>query len=170
MANARKAKSKAVEEGSKALDRIFQEVDPQAILAASLGGTAAYYGITPPLTRILMATSGNSDVVSQDLTKIALDYAAYFTISPVGSVIDFLTGAFIPWGGQAGSASDLSVQDLTTEQKARNAQRAMFASGALEALIVYTFVSRPENVKMVMETMKELGSGLAGLAKTVPIP
>jgi len=59
----KKAISKA-QEASKALDRIFAEVDPNLVLAGLLGGTATAGGVIPPFTRLLTTMGGSSQDIN----------------------------------------------------------------------------------------------------------
>lgn len=64
MARPKKAQTKT-ETHADALDKLLKEIDPEVILAGSLGALAAYGGVTPPLTRIL----ATFDDIMGDLTK-----------------------------------------------------------------------------------------------------
>jgi len=146
----KKAISKA-QEASKALDRIFAEVDPNLILAGLLGGTATAGGIIPPFTRLMMTMGGSGsdiDILIQGLKAGGYGYAG------LGGV---LPGLFAIYSGYQDRDSSAGNKDP--------APGALFASGALEAMLMYKAFSNPELMKTIIGMPAEL---LKGVGEIVP--
>jgi len=131
----KKAISKA-QEASKALDRIFAEVDPNLIIAGFLGGTAAAGGLVPPFTRLLSITNSGSPADYQRLFEIG----NVFAYGP-GGIIPGLFRLYLGEQERAGSpvGSEASV-----------AQYALFCSGALEGMLMYKAFSQPGLLEAVI--------------------
>jgi len=146
----KKAISKA-QEASKALDRIFAEVDPNLIIAGFLGGTAAAGGLIPPLTRLLSMTSS---VSTQD----------YDRLFQIGNVFGYGPGGIIPGlfrlylGEQERAGSPIPTE-------ASVAQYALFCSGALEGMLMYNAMKNPEVLKSIIGMPAEI---LKGIGEIVP--
>jgi len=146
----KKAISKA-QEASKALDRIFAEVDPNMILAGLLGGTATAGGIIPPFTRLLVTMGGSSQDI--DILMDALKAGGYGYMG-LGGV---LPGLFAIYSGYSSDGSSAGSKDP--------GPAALFASGALEAMLMYKAFSSPEIMKSIIGMPAEL---LKGVGEIVP--
>jgi len=131
----KKAVSKA-QEASKALDRIFAEVDPNLIIAGFLGGTAAAGGLVPPFTRLLSITGSGT---AGDYQRL-FDVASVFGLGP-GGVIPGLFRLYLGEQERAGQPVDSS---------AAVAQYALFCSGALEGMLMYKAFSSPGLLEAVV--------------------
>ena len=69
----RKATSKAVE-AATAIDKVFEQVDVEVLLAGALGAVAARGGIVPPFTRMLMAIGSMSTGTDAIANTLIADY------------------------------------------------------------------------------------------------
>jgi len=145
----KKAISKA-QEASKALDRIFAEVDPNLILAGLLGGTATAGGIIPPFTRLMMVMGDSGDDF-----KILFDAAkaAQFGYSGLGGVLPGLFAIYSGYTSQDGSGTK------------DPGPAALFASGALEAMLMYKAFSSPGLLEAVVKAPAEI---IKGVGEIVP--
>jgi hypothetical protein len=145
----KKAVSKA-QEASKALDRIFAEVDPNLILAGLLGGTATAGGVIPPFTRLMMTMGGSAD----DLNILfeAVKAGGYGYWGPGG----ILPGLFAIYSGYS---SDGSSEPKKPEPG------ALFCSGALEAMLMYKAFSTPGLLEAVVKAPAEI---IKGVGEIVP--
>lgn len=142
---------------AEAIDKIFEEVDPEVILAALLGAVAAHGGITPPLTRILMTFSNGVNIKAdlENVAKIAspIAWAAYEVNAPLfGSMFDVIKGK-----SPKGATKE--------EQKAAIAPYAIMASGALEAMVVMTLVKNPATIQAIGQAISSTMSSAGGAAK-----
>jgi len=146
----KKAISKA-QEASKALDRIFAEVDPNLVLAGLLGGTATAGGIVPPFTRLLVTMGGSSQDIDILINAVKAGGYGY------GGLGGVLPGLFAIYSGY-------SQKDGTTPS-GDPGPGALFASGALEAMLMYKAFSNPEVMKAVIGMPAEL---LKGIGEIVP--
>jgi len=146
----KKAISKA-QEASKALDRIFAEVDPNLVLAGLLGGTATAGGVIPPFTRLLTTMGGSSQDINILIQGLQ---AAQYGYSGLGGV---LPGLFAIYSGYKGQEGSPSAPDP--------GQAALFASGALEAMLMYKAFSNPELMKTIIGMPAEL---IKGVGEIVP--
>lgn len=145
----KKAISKA-QEASKALDRIFAEVDPNLILAGLLGGTATAGGIIPPFTRLMVTMGGSSQDI--DILINALKAGGY-GYAGLGGV---LPGLFAIYSGYSNKEPSTGGDP---------APGALFASGALEAMLMYKAFSNPELMKTIIGMPAEL---IKGVGEIVP--
>lgn len=148
----KKAISKA-QEASKALDRIFAEVDPQIIIVGFLGGTAAAGGIVPPFTRLLSIVTS--------VTDTSADYQRLFEI---GNVFAYGPGGLIP-GLFRLYIGEQQREGMSYEDASSPARYALFCSGALEAMLMYKAFSNPEIMKSVLALP---GDVLKGIGEIVP--
>jgi len=148
----KKAVSKA-QEASKALDRIFAEVDPNLIIAGFLGGTAAAGGLVPPLTRLLSIVS-SSGTSTQD----------YQRLFEIGNVFAYGPGGLIP-GLFRLYLGEQERQGSTASAEASIAQYALFCSGALEGMLMYNAMKNPEVLKGIIGMPAEI---LKGMGEIVP--
>jgi len=149
------------------LDKFIGELDPNLILVGLLGGLAAYGGIIPPFTRLLMMTSQASGGISAgNLIKSDWDKAA-LAITAAGPTL--LTGG--GFGTVFGLLLKNQLQDqgmapATAKQKAAEiSQNAMFCSGALEAMMMFKAMSQPGLLEAVVRAPAEM---LKGVGEIVP--
>ena len=149
----KKAISKA-QEASKALDRIFAEVDPNLILAGLLGGTASAGGLIPPFTRLLSVV-GEAGTVQ--------DYQTLFEVVKDGGYGYMGPGGVIPALFALYSGLNRDSDNPTPPETI--GQGALFASGALEAMLMYRAFSNPEVMKSVLALP---GDVLKGIGEIVP--
>jgi len=140
MANYKKAQTKA-QARVEMLDRLLDEVDPEVLLAGTLGAIAAAGGITPPLTRMLMAIGTNGSGLAEDYKTLLI---AGTGIGPIWAV-----------------ASHLFSQDGSTEKPPSNT--AIAASGALEAMLMMTLVKNPATIEAIGNAVSGSASKLAGI-------
>lgn len=131
----KKAISKA-QETSKALDRIFAEVDPNLILAGFLGGTAAAGGLLPPFTRLLSITNSGSPADYQRVYEIA----NVFGYGPGG----IIPGLFRLYLGE----SERQGSPVSSDESP--AKYALFCSGALEGMLMYKAFATPGLLEAVI--------------------
>jgi len=146
----KKAISKA-QEASKALDRIFAEVDPNLVLAGLLGGTATAGGVIPPFTRLLTTMGGSSQDINLLIQGLQAAQYGYSSLSGV------LPGLFAIYSGYKAQDGSTPAPDPTTA--------ALFASGALEAMLMYKAFSNPELMKTIIGMPAEL---IKGVGEFVP--
>lgn len=128
----KKAVSKA-QEASKALDRIFAEVDPNLLVAGLLGGTATLGGIIPPFTRLMMVM-GDSGADYQKLFDAGATTFGYGFAGVIPGLFKLYTGST--------DSNDPTGGDPT--------KAALFASGALEAMLMYKAFSTPGLLESVV--------------------
>lgn len=149
------------------LDKFIGELDPNLLLVGLLGGIAAYNGIIPPFTRLLMMTSqASGGVAAGNLIKSDWDKAA-LAITAAGPTV--LTG-----GGFATVFGLLLKNQFKNEgmtataarQKAAEiSQNGMFCSGALEAMMMFKAMSQPGLLEAVVRAPAEM---LKGVGEIVP--
>jgi hypothetical protein len=130
----KKASQKA-QDASRALDRIFAEVDPNLIIAGFLGGSAAAGGIVPPFTRLLM--TGNS-AAGNDVLAAINKTVTVFGYGP-GGIIPGLFALYMNTGDASGT---VTKADPTTY--------ALFCSGALEAMLMFKAFAVPGLLESVI--------------------
>jgi len=161
----KKAISKA-QEASKALDRIFAEVDPNLLIAGTLGGLAAYGGIVPPFTRLLMtmtqANGFGTEIIKEDIDKVKL--ATVIASGPVGilggaagTLFGILIKQELENGGVSSEVAEKIAADISTT--------ALFASGALEAMLMFKAFSSPGLLEAVVKAPAEM---IKGVGEIVP--
>jgi len=161
-------KTSEAEKAAEILDRFTNEIDVNMLLCGALGGLAAYGGIIPPFTRILMLMSGATQIPDQLSNLIKSDYdKAAVVVSALGP------GALL--GGFAGTLIGLFVKrqledggmDSTTAEMeaAKITSTATFCSGALEGMLMYKAMSSPEIMKSVIAMPGDL---LKGIGEIVP--
>ena len=119
---------------SVVLDRLFEQVSPEVLLAGMLGGLAAAGGITPPLTRMLVAISGD-DGPSKDIKDhfAKVSKSAYWSVAQLGSPAAFI-GSFLM--GSSGEGSNARIVPIE--------QYALVASGIMEGMMVMSFMQNKE--------------------------
>lgn len=149
MVMARKAKAKAIKERwVEIADKLIQDIDAEVILAGLLGGTAAATGITPPLTRMLM-------IFNENLNKD--HYALLTAVIPGGHLLESgwrsLQGV-LGLGGESEKPEDPNYI-------------ALFASGALEAMLMMSLMKNPAFIGAVGNVasagLKAAGQAIGGL-------
>jgi hypothetical protein len=133
---------------SDAFDKIFAQVDPEVILAGALGAIAAGGGITPPLTRILMAfNSGSLATVDLGFKEANDAFNTWYGITKYASPIMMLLGI----------RAESGTPSTQEEAKASYTHTATMASGALEAMVVMSLVKNPA-------TITAIGTAIGGVA------
>lgn len=149
------------------LDKFVTELDSNMLICGMLGGLAAYGGIIPPFTRLLMMTSQASGGISAgNLIKSDWD-KAYLAIGALGP------GAIT--GGAFGSIFGLLLKDQFQKQgftaqdaktkAAEISHNAAFCSGALEAMLMYKAMSQPGLLEAVVKAPAEM---LKGVGEIIP--
>lgn len=124
----RKKAVKATESAVSMADKLLAQIDPEIVLAGALGAVATAGGITPPLTRVLMAVGGNTDLGSDIANKAA---QTWYDVAQWGSPILFALGMTF---GDSGGSQDKSVKATT---------QAVVAAGAMEAMMMMAFMKNP---------------------------
>jgi len=140
MANSKKAQTKA-QTRVEMLDRLLDEVDPEVLLAGSLGAIAAAGGITPPLTRMLMAIGTNGSGLADDYKTLLI---AGTGIGPIWAV-----------------ASHLFLEQGNTTAPPTNV--AIAASGALEAMLMMTLVKNPATIEAIGNAVGKASTGIGAI-------
>lgn len=170
-----KKPANAVEE----LDGLFTKIDPEVVLAGSLGAIAAYGGIVPPFTSLLLALGGNSSSSpiskAADSLKVVQESASpallFYTnsegiLKAIVRAVSYVSGPATGPEGPSGAAANNTPAD--PEQKKKDiATYAIMASGAFEAMLMMEFAKNPEFQKTVYGMMREgvnLAGAVAGLA------
>jgi len=153
---ARPSKKVKAEEASKALDRLFAEVDPNLMIVAMLGGSAAAGGLVPPLTRLLMTVGKEPTVISEDYAKM---FAGAAVLGPGGMITGVLPAIFALYVSQNPTAFGASGNDKDPRPA------ALFASGALEAMLMYKAFSTPGLLEAVIKAPAEM---MKGIGEVVP--
>jgi len=122
-------------------------VDPLHAAVMILGGTAAAFGITPPMTALLMAFSGTGGPFG-DIWHLLL--------TPGGMLLE-------EWHQMIWNESPDPAK-----AKGRAKELAAFCAGAVEAAIMYQLVSNPETLKTVLAIPGQAMQGIGKLASLVP--
>jgi len=138
------------------LDKLFDEVSPEVLLGGMLGAIAAYGGMTPPFTKMLIAISGGEG--SDKINELVLDYKTLLvagTGAGIGGALFY--NMFKRFLSQEPS-------NATSEQQKEIAMTAISASGFFEGMLMMQFAKNPEVQKAVIEKMTGAGAGLAALA------
>jgi len=131
-----KAPSKAMERAEIA-DKLLAQIDPEVLLAGALGAVATAGGITPPLTRMLMAVGGNTDLGSDIANKAA---QTWYDVAQWGSPVLFALG--------------LTFGENAPDAEKRASTQAIVAAGAMEAMMMMAFMKNPS----AMESLSKLVS------------
>lgn len=127
-------------------DRI-NALDPMQASVMILGGTAAACGIVPPMTQMLSLMNGKSGVDNWQLAG---------SISPPAAVIStFLKDMFDPNTQTSLSPTEETLKIL-----------GLFASGAVEACVMYALVTNPETFKALIALP---GQAMEGAGKILPL-
>jgi len=139
----RKKAVKPTETRAEMLDKLFAQVDAEVLLAGVLGATATLGGITPPLTRLLQAV--NENVSSEDFATSMLAITGpgyvYVTTKKAASwIADMITG------------NDDPAQTVSPEDKRRI--YGLAAAGAMEGMMMMSFMKNREAQKVVVEAFK----------------
>lgn len=122
----RKKAVNATQNAVSMADKLLAQIDPEIVLAGALGAVATAGGITPPLTRMLMAVGGNTDLGSDIADKAA---QTYYDVAQWGSPILFALGM------------SFGESQPSTQQKATT--QAVVAAGAMEAMMMMAFMKNP---------------------------
>lgn len=160
-------KTDTAEKAAEILDRFTNEIDVNMLLCGALGGLAAYGGIVPPFTRLLMMTSAASGgmdlggLLKNDYEKAAVIVSAMTPGALLGGFAGTLIGVFIKRqledSGMSSDAAEIKAAEIT--------QTATFASGALEGMLMYKAMSQPGVIQSVIGMPAEI---LKGLGAVVP--
>lgn len=131
---------KGVETAIKGLDALFKEIDPEVLLAGSLGAIAASRGVIPPFTRLLMSwnTSVGEDVKAKAAT------AAISPFAGIGTV----------WGGIAAFVAGKQEDGTPIDPD----KYALAASGAMEAMLMMSLVKNPGFLELIGKGFDKLPS------------
>jgi len=129
------------------VDEVLSRVDPLHAAVMILGGTAAAYGITPPMTALLMAFSGQG--------------------GPVGDLWHLIT---TPGYQLLEEWHQKLWNEAPDPQRAKGQARelAAFCAGAVEAAIMYALVSNPETLKTMLAIPGQAMTGVGKLASFIP--
>jgi len=136
---ARNMPGNAAETAIKGLDALLKEIDPEVLLAGSLGAIAASRGIIPPFTRLLMAM--NSSLQAEDIKEKALKVS----ISPwagIGTV----------WAGIAAFATGRDEEGQPVDPD----KYALAASGAMEAMMMMSLVKNPGFLELIGKGIEKI--------------
>ena len=175
----RKKAANATQTRVDAIDKIFEQVDAEVILAGALGGIASAYGMVGPFTRLMMGIAGAGgmtqdalNLISKDyeLKKAVLDAATLFAVGPGFSVPGVLAGIFFQSEKKLmdiGNGQTVEVDKTQQEKDGENAQRALIASGALEAMMMMAFMKNPGSMQLISALMEKATSGVGALAKAL---
>jgi len=150
---------------AKTIDRFVNEVDLNLAMVGMLGGVAAYGGILPPFTRLLMTVAGSTggpDAISaiipdKDKFSVAASYLSPggFMGAGAGTLIGSLLKNYLESNGTSPEASEALAKQISST--------AAFASGALEAMLMYKAFSNPEVMKGVLAMPGEIIKGIGGI-------
>lgn len=128
---------------------ILDKVDPNMILVGALGATATLGGITPPLTKLLMAFGG--DGLDADIQKIV-------GLIEISNPVTLMPGILnLVFGGSSDNTQ-------TTDPR----KFGLAASGALEAMLMYTLFQNPEFMKGIMALPSSIIGSLKGVTTAIP--
>lgn len=161
-------KTTDTEKAAEILDRFTNEIDVNMLLCGALGGLAAYGGIVPPFTRLLMLMSGATAIPSELSNLIKTDYEkAQVVVTALGSgalmggFAGTLIGLFVKRqledGGMPAEQAEIKAGEITTT--------ATFCSGALEGMLMYKAMSNTEIMKSVIAMPGQI---LKGIGEIVP--
>jgi len=145
MANYKKKAPSKAEARVETIEKLLDRMDPLTVTAMLLGGTAAYCGIVPPLTQLLRAFSDNTEL-GNILTEKGIAQGGEGA-GPIKWVLDYITG---------------SAGDDSSATPNKYLQYGLFASGALEAMIMITLVKNPATVTALGEAIKGVGEIVPG--------
>jgi len=156
---------KQKESYAKTLDRFVNEVDLNMAMAGMLGGLAAYGGIIPPFTRLLMTVAGSTGgagavaamIPDKDKITLAASYMSPGGLlgAGAGTLMGILLKNYLQDNGASPEAAEAASKQIT--------QTAAFASGALEGILMYKAFSNPEVMKGVLAMPGEIIKGIGGI-------
>lgn len=126
------------------IDEVLARVDPLQAAVMTLGGTAAACGITPPMTALLAALTGQGGAVG--------DIWHLLTTPGYSLIGEWMTGP---------------APTTPTTGELQKRQLALFCSGAVEAAIMYQLVSNPETLKTVLAIPGQALQGVGKLASII---
>lgn len=151
----------AKETKADALDKVFDQIDPEVVLAGALGAVASMGGIIPPFTRLLMmfgGASGNQQDLSSDLKQASTNLG-------VGALFNPIMAPAALWTGIASLVVGANEQTDPEKQKAAIAQAALAASGAMEGMLMMSIMKHPEILTTIIRQPAEM---LKGIGEIVP--
>lgn len=134
----RKKAANATQSAADIADKLLAQIDAEVLLAGALGAVATAGGITPPLTRLLMAVGGNVDLGSDIANKAA---QTWYDVAQWGSPILFALGMTF---GESGGSQDKNVKATT---------QAVIAAGAMEAMMMMAFMKNPNAMSALTSLM-----------------
>ena len=144
------AKSDAVKQSlTDRIDKLFEQGDPLLAAAMLSVGIASSMGVRPPMTRLLMTTSGAS---SSDMDGILLAAAAFAG----GLGPGLLASGWLLGKGDAQSYDEPGAKEAT----------AAFFMGMGETYLMSKLFSNPEFFKMLGNAASSGTGMLKGLAAT----
>jgi len=138
------------------LDKLLEDIDAEVLLAGTLGATAAYGGMMPPFTRMLVAISGGEG--SEKINELVLDYKTLL-LAGTGAGI----GGALFYNMFKRILSQDPGAEPTEQQKKEIAMTAVMASGFFEGMLMMRFASNPEVQHAIIEKMTGAGAGAAAL-------
>ena len=162
-----KAAKKKKESTAAILDRFVTEIDINMVMCGLSGGIAAYGGLVPPFTRLLMTFNnlmpgGVGFEISKSVDFDHRNVAAF--MSPggmLGSGAGFLFGSILKK-----QLTESGTPEALAEAQAKTiTSSAIFMSGALEAMLMYKEFSNPEVAKAIISAPAEI---IKGVGSVVP--
>jgi len=136
----RKKPASATQTRADIADKLLAEIDPEVLLAGALGAVATAGGITPPLTRLLMAVGGNVDLGSDIANKAG---QAWYDVAQFGSPILFAMG--------------LTFGDNKPDSTQKAAAQAVVAAGAMEAMMMMSLMKNPAAMQAIASLIPTKG-------------
>lgn len=124
----------------ESIDKIFEQVDPEVMLAGALGAAATIGGLTPPFTKMMEAITGSITTS----TDYGLPFLPDLFEGPGGWVYMLISGK-----DKNGNSVDPKFY-------------AVVCSGALEGMLMMSFAKNPEAMKLLGEAL--------GSMKALPVP
>jgi len=142
-------RSKEEETMADALDKIFAQVDPEVILVGGLGAIAAYGGITPPLTRILMSFSDIANLNPMREALVVIEDSQKQLKGGNALIMQFADRYLDPFKVIPKNSSGLLVKVDDVKDPTTIAKYAVMASGAMEAMMVMTLLKNPATIQAI---------------------
>jgi len=128
----RKKPVSATQTRADVADKLLAEIDPEVLLAGALGAVATAGGITPPLTRMLMAVGGNVDLGSDIANKAG---QAWYDVAQFGSPVLFALG--------------MSFGDSKPDSAQKASAQAVVAAGAMEGMMMMALMKNPNAIQAI---------------------
>lgn len=143
------------ESSADKFDKLFAQIDPEVMFAAFLGAMATYGGIVPPMTRLLMAISGKTDV-GKDINE---GIAKFLTLSPGLALLS--GGEWSNWYDLFNTLKPVPKGASADAVEAHRLMIGMMASGAMEGMIMMTLVkSHPELLGQSIDSATKIGAAV----------